>query len=42
VNDDYKTVISMRKDIEKNGYEGIRKPEPLKHKLSGYWNRRIS
>ena len=23
-------------------YEGIGKPEPLKHGLSGYWSRRIT
>ena len=32
----------MIKDIEKNGYEGIGKPEALRHRLSGYWSRRIS
>lgn len=29
------------KDIDRNGYEGIGKPEPLKDKLTGYWSRRI-
>ena len=37
-----KKINDMIKDIEKNGYEGIGKPEPLKHKLSGYWSRRIT
>lgn len=28
-------------DIDRNGYEGIGDPEPLKHDLQGYWSRRI-
>lgn len=31
----------MIKDIDRNGYEGIGKPEPLKRNYSGYWSRRI-
>jgi len=30
------------KDISRNPYEGIGKPEPLKHKYQGYWSRRIT
>ena len=30
------------KDIQRNKYEGIGKPETLKHSLSGYWSRRIT
>ena len=29
-------------DIQTNPFEGIGKPEPLKHHLSGYWSRRIN
>ncbi len=29
------------KDIDRNGYKGIGKPEPLKGDFSGYWSRRI-
>ncbi|MFP5220687.1 MAG: Txe/YoeB family addiction module toxin [Acidobacteriota bacterium] len=29
------------KDILRSPYEGIGKPEPLKHDLSGRWSRRI-
>ena len=29
------------KDIRRNPYEGIGKPEPLKHQLAGWWSRRI-
>jgi len=37
-----KKINELIKDIERNGNEGIGKPEPLKHELSGYWSRRIS
>jgi len=28
-------------DIKRNKYQGIGKPEPLRHNLAGYWSRRI-
>lgn len=28
-------------DIQRNSFEGIGKPEPLKGNLTGYWSRRI-
>lgn len=37
-----KKVNQLIKDIERNGNEGLGKPEPLKHELSGYWSRRIT
>ena len=37
-----KRINDLIKDIQKNKYEGIGKPEPLKHNLSGYWSRRIT
>jgi len=36
-----KKINNLIKDIQKNPYEGIVKPEPLKYDLSGYWSRRI-
>ena len=42
---DRKTLLrinSLIKEIERSPYEGIGKPEPLKHALSGYWSRRIN
>ena len=36
-----KKANSLLKDIERGGYEGIGKPEPLKGNLAGYWSRRI-
>lgn len=35
-------INDLIKDIDRNGYEGIGKPEPLKHDLTGYWSRRIT
>ena len=36
-----KKINELIKDIQRNGNEGIGKPEPLQHELSGYWSRRI-
>ena len=36
-----KRIEKILKDIERNGYIGIGKPEPLKYGFSGYWSRRI-
>ena len=36
-----KRIHELLKDIDRNGYNGIGKPEPLKGDLSGYWSRRI-
>ena len=36
-----KRIIKLVKDIDRNGYSGIGKPEPLKGDLSGWWSRRI-
>lgn len=30
------------KEIMRDSYRGIGKPEPLKHALAGYWSRRIN
>jgi len=41
---DKKTLKRINKiitDIERSPYEGIGKPEPLKHNLSGWWSREI-
>ena len=37
-----KRVNMLIKDIQRNKFEGIGKPEPLKHNFSGYWSRRIN
>ena len=31
-------IFQLLKDIDRNGYKGIGKPEPLKGDLSGYWS----
>ena len=36
-----KQINQLIKDIERNGYNSIGKPEPLKDDLSGYWSVRI-
>ena len=36
-----KRINQLIRDIDRNYYEGIGKPEPLKHDLQGYWSRRI-
>ena len=36
-----KRINLLLKDIERNKYDGIGKPEPLTGDLSGYWSRRI-
>ncbi len=37
----YKRIISLIKDIGRNPYQGLGKPEALKYELQGYWSRRI-
>jgi toxin YoeB len=36
-----KRIHLLIQDIDRNGYDGIGKPEPLKHELHGFWSRRI-
>ena len=35
-------INNLVKDISRNPYTGLGKPEPLKYKLTGYWARRIN
>jgi toxin YoeB len=35
-------INALIKEIVRSPYDGIGKPEPLKHALSGYWSRRIN
>lgn len=37
-----KRINTLIKDIQRSPFEGIGKPEPLKHALSGFWSRRIN
>lgn len=36
-----KRIRMLIQDIDRNGFTGIGKPEPLKGNLSGWWSRRI-
>ena len=36
-----KRINSLLRDIDRNGYTGIGKPEPLQGDLTGLWSRRI-
>lgn len=35
-------INKLIKEIQREPFTGIGKPEPLKHALSGYWSRRIN
>lgn len=37
-----KRINDLLKEIKRNPFEGIVKPEPLKYKFQGYWYRRIT
>jgi toxin YoeB len=38
----YQKIITLIKDIDRNPFNGLGKPEALKHQYSGYWSRRIT
>ncbi|MFL6290496.1 MAG: Txe/YoeB family addiction module toxin [Thermoanaerobaculia bacterium] len=35
-------INHLIRDIQRDPFQGIGKPEPLKHALKGYWSRRIT
>lgn len=37
-----KKVNQLIKEIKREPFSGVGKPEPLKHELSGFWSRRIT
>jgi toxin YoeB len=37
-----KRINDLIQDIQRNKYQGIGKPEPLRHHLAGWWSRRIT
>lgn len=37
----FKRINQLIEDIDRNGNEGLGRPEPLKHEFSGLWSRRI-
>jgi toxin YoeB len=38
----YSKIVSLIKDVNRDPFAGLGKPEPLKHELSGLWSRRIT
>lgn len=34
-------IIKLIKDVQRDPFRGIGKPEPLQHELTGCWSRRI-
>jgi toxin YoeB len=38
----YQRIVALIKDILRQPFTGIGKPEPLKQELQGYWSRRIN
>lgn len=36
-----KRINALIKDIQRSPLDGVGKPEPLKHSLTGFWSRRI-
>ena len=36
-----KRINMLLQDIKRNPFEGLGKPEPLKHNLQGLWSRRM-
>lgn len=37
-----KRINDLIKDIQRQPFDGLGKPEPLKHEFRGYWSRRIT
>ncbi len=37
-----KKINQLIRDIKREPFDGVVKPEPLKYELSGFWSRRIS
>jgi toxin YoeB len=40
--DVYSKINKLLVETARNPFQGIGKPEPLKHELKGYWSRRIT
>ncbi|MGE3799773.1 MAG: Txe/YoeB family addiction module toxin [Candidatus Kapaibacterium sp.] len=37
-----KRIVQLIRDIQRDPFHGLGKPEPLKHELQGCWSRRIT
>jgi toxin YoeB len=40
--ENFKKINSLIKECQRTPFEGMGKPEPLKHNMRGYWSRRIN
>jgi toxin YoeB len=38
----HRRITALLLDILRHPFEGLGKPEPLRHELQGYWSRRIT
>lgn len=38
----FKKISELIKDVTRTPFQGLGKPEPLKHYFSGFWSRRIT
>ncbi|MEL7329343.1 MAG: Txe/YoeB family addiction module toxin, partial [Cyanobacteria bacterium J06559_1] len=38
----HRKIVSLINDVLRQPFEGLGKPEPLKHDLKGCWSRRIT
>jgi toxin YoeB len=38
----FSKIVNLVDECRKTPFKGTGKPEPLKHKLKGYWSRRIT
>lgn len=38
----YTRIVKLIKDIDRDPFVGLGKPEPLRHELAGLWSRRIT
>ena len=34
-------IVRLIREVQREPFSGIGKPEPLKHELAGFWSRRI-
>ena len=35
-------IVRLIREIERQPFEGVGRPEPLRHDLAGFWSRRIT
>ncbi len=35
-------IVRLLKEIERDPFQGLGKPEPLKYDLTGFWSRRVN